>query len=450
MSWGPVCTGGTSSWAYLHCGSTWTLLCVLRALWVLVEGARACAGRRGAGGEGSRAGGSPGRGGGGRSPGGTPGGDCAQMSERAMLAAAAGAATALIARQAYRKRMAKGKNARMPASERMMLLASAGVVAALFVLRAYRKQMKASPEPEPMAQVGAPHTQPTVPAEPADHKSSPEPEPTRRTNRASKPAPKSKSKYAAVISHHTNETAQARAMATALSARGNVVLDSEQNPDLIESLVREADVVVLLLSASVLEKTQVLIALMTAVDVGVPIVAAEITSGPSAYNIIEGAALLTRLETRLSAKEASLLRKNGIMVTDAAYKLSVTFDAMAKVQLEADAFESAADGTTSLTLTPATMEQLMGLVVDAETTPLSISRDDWFKRRDGWTSVQRSTAGATTPRLAPELPSAHSIAGDSRGKLHTEARSLLTSSLGPVVKVSLRGSGGAGKVPAPR
>ena len=75
------------------------------------------------------------------------------------------------------------------------------------------------------------------------------------------------------------------------------------------SILSLAANVVLVLAASVFEQPQVLLTLMTAIDAGVPIVAAPCCAGASSYGAVEGPSKLARLDSKLStrcARHASL------------------------------------------------------------------------------------------------------------------------------------------------
>ena len=268
----------------------------------------------------------------------------------------------------------------------------------------------------------------------------------------------------------------------------------------LRDAVQACTAVVFVQSASAPSRAHVLRSLLLAIEAGVPIVAARVAHGPHAYDFLAAAAFLTRLDTRLGHAEARFVRATGVLLTDAAWKLSQVVPEVPTLPLRLhEGADAARDGVRAL------LHELRALR-SGSLPPLRVTRDAWLRRRDGraaWSSVggaraasssieeeeggcgggggvgdgggggdgdgdggaERGAGGmggagggvsggggggrggggprrATVPEGTPSLPSAYDPRGASRATIFVEARAALLGSHADaaVRKVSLRGS----------
>ena len=272
----------------------------------------------------------------------------------------------------------------------------------------------------------------------------------------------------AVIVHNVDTAAsEASELQTLLSRElaGEVVMAASWHHDLakLEALVKKPDsTLVLVCSEGVLHKATELMPVLAAIDAKIPIVAVQLPS----HEVVPTAAFLARLDSRLASAEAAVLRRTKRNLLDSAWKLSVVVPTLTPVVSS----ESGA----------AAMEPLCAAVLDAlrdacaAPPQLDGSLEAWLAQRDRplrydgdgaadganipGASTSRSSMsvsvpegaavreGASVPALAPQLPEGYEERTPSRLALLHEAKHLsLSRDFRGCRKLSLRGTGGAGK-----
>ncbi|KAL1507035.1 hypothetical protein AB1Y20_007897 [Prymnesium parvum] len=278
----------------------------------------------------------------------------------------------------------------------------------------------------------------------------------------SSPPPTEKT-YCAFVSHSKGEAAtEARFLQVELERRlgDRVFIDSDylRNQANLEQHVAESRCLILIQSKNVLTRPCVLVELMTAIKLGVPIVAVHFTGGAYMYDFAHAAEFLTRIDTMLPKADRQLLERRGFDMEDVAHQLSSTIPSVPSHKL---------DRAFSRAVLDAVFDELTQSVRNvAPPKPLD-DKAEWLSKRGSpkeHRKLLRQMAHATPhgesasphgthsapsaypPPLAPMVPAHVSFHHSSRKALSNKLKAhLLTSASDGMRAVALRGGGGTGK-----
>jgi len=233
-------------------------------------------------------------------------------------------------------------------------------------------------------------------------------------------------------------------------------LDQGRGLDALEALLQGAGTVLMVLSEDAMREPLVLLQLAKAVHAEVPIVALQLPG----YELVPSAAFLARLDSRLTGDDAAILRRRGLALNACAWLLSTAVPAAPTVKCE---------GEGGGLVTSEIANQLLTIMINLPPLKIEGTLEAWLKQRDRPLKYHppddeheaepsadprrdlrehsgEAGTGAAVPALAPELPEGYEESTPSRLALLHEAKHVaLSSDFSGCRKISLRGTGGAGK-----
>lgn len=194
-------------------------------------------------------------------------------------------------------------------------------------------------------------------------------------------------------------------------------LDSDDLTDLsrLKDHVRESKCILLLQTRGVLARPWCLLELVTAIDLGIPIVGVAITSGIASYNFAVASDFMTHLDATLDAGTQEKLVALGVDIKEAAFKLSNTLPNIISVPLNMN---------ESRNILAARVADIAGAMDKAVLPAVPSDKAAWLAARGnappppahGWAatgaasatnlfaSAQQSTQMAAVPPEVPSLP----------------------------------------------